>query len=103
MTILSGAQVIINIAMNLYPTAIGVDATSGYVYVSSYYSSDVTVLSGTRVIEGIPVGRAPVDVALDSVTHLVYVANQVSRSISIIGDPLIYWPYHWYMPTVFKY
>ena len=97
--VISGTQIITTLATTSSGTAIGVNPTTGHVYLADYYNDNVTVLSGTEVVGTLAVGASPISVGVNPISGLIYVANHLGQSISIIGDML---PVRVFLPLVLK-
>ncbi len=80
---LSGTRVITTLPMGS-PRAVGVNPTSGYVYVVNSNDS-VTVLSATQVITTLSIGSYPWAIGVNPVTGYVYVANGISNDVTVIS------------------
>ena len=82
--------VIDTITVGTEPEAVAFDSLNGNVYVSNYYSNNVTVINDTnKVIDTITVGSGPEAVAFDSLNGYVYVANAGSNSVSVISPTYV--------------
>ena len=85
----SNITVIANISVGLGPTGVAYDSSNGYVYVTNYYSNNVSVINGATntVIASIAVGSYPDAVAYDPSNGYIYVANYGpnSNSVSVIN------------------
>lgn len=77
------------------PVAVGVNPATGYVYVASWGSHDITVISGTQAIAMLGAGTYPGTASVNPVTGYVYVANQ--HHVSVIGEGPVH---HTYLPPV---
>lgn|GEM_PF-319368 len=64
--------------------AIGVDSTSGYVYIANWGDATVSVIRGTQALATLPVGRHPNTVLVDAARGYVYIANVGDNTVSII-------------------
>jgi len=64
--------------------AMGVDPTTGYVYVANWADATVSVISGTQVLATLPVGRNPNTILVDPARGYVYVANVGDNTVSVI-------------------
>ena len=71
------------------PYGVAVNPAANRVYVTNYYSRNVSVIDGSTntVVATVPVGSYPSGVAVNPGTNRVYVANADSNSVSVIdGD-----------------
>jgi DNA-binding beta-propeller fold protein YncE len=97
--VISETQIITLLSTLSSGTSMGVDPTTGYVYMASEYGDDVTVIAGLGMVGTVAVGVDPIAVGVNPVSRLVYVANHLGQSISIIGDVL---PFKAFLPVVLK-
>lgn len=76
------------VAVGPMPGGLGVDATSGTVYVSDQMSNEIYVVDGATdtVTATVPVGAFPGAVAVDPGANRVYVANADSLSVIDTGS-----------------
>jgi len=67
----------VNTGNGLWPFEIAYDSSNGYLYVTNYYSNNVSVINGATntFIASIVVGKWPWGIAYDSSNGYVYVAN----------------------------
>lgn len=68
------------------PEAIGVNPTTGYIYVANCGDNTVSVISQTTVIATLPTGRWPNTVGVNPVTGYVYVTNWTSDTVTILKE-----------------
>jgi YVTN family beta-propeller protein len=70
-----------------YPYAIGVNPTTGKIYVANFGSNTVSVIDGTSnlVVATVAVGIYPYAVGVNPTTNKVYVANLTSNTVSVIN------------------
>jgi len=68
------------------PTGVAYDSSNGYVYVTNYYSDDVSVIDGStnKVIASSTVGAYPEGLAYDPSNGYIYVANFGTENVSVI-------------------
>ena len=82
-------------ALDAFPTGIGLNPITGAVYVDSFGASDVWVFDGTRcnakVTTGcgqqpkvVPTGDSTADIAVSQATNTAYVADQADGKVSLI-------------------
>ena len=70
------------------PVAIGIDPTTGDIYVANNGSDNVTVINGSTnqvIVPSISVGSDPVAIAFDSLDGDIYVANNGSNNVTVIS------------------
>ena len=68
------------------PCAIGVDSSSGRVFVANYASGNVTIIDGVNdsVIGTVNVGAYPQSIAVDSSNHKVFVASARGSTTTVL-------------------
>ncbi len=82
-----GVMDTINLSLFHFPEGVAFDSTNGYVYVTNYYSNNISIINGATntVIKNIGVGSSPAGATFDSTNGYVYVTNYYSNDISIIN------------------
>src|SRR5262249_20639180 len=70
------------------PTHVGLNRTTGVVYVLNTEADSVTLVDGRalRVLATLPVGRYPIGVAIDDVAGRAYIVNNRANSLSVVGE-----------------
>src|SRR5439155_1404357 len=89
--VISGRVVVATVPVGDGPSGVAYDSGNGYVYVSNYFSSNVSVIDGTTntVVATVPVGYLPRGVAYDSENMYVYVADYGSNNVSVIDGTTV--------------
>ncbi|TLZ97923.1 MAG: YncE family protein [Methanobacteriota archaeon] len=90
-SVISGTVVVATVPVGDGPSGVAYDSGNGYVYVSNYFSSNVSVIDGTTntVVATVPVGYLPRGVAYDSENMYVYVADYGSNNVSVIDGTTV--------------
>ena len=85
-TVISATQVVTTVVAGTKPLAVGINSTSGYVYVMNWISGDVTVLQNDQSVETLPIGGSLFDISVNPLTGLTYVAG---GKLTVIGDLVV--------------
>jgi DNA-binding beta-propeller fold protein YncE len=86
LTILSATEVIttLNVIGSAEISPIGVNATSGYIYVLDYYGGS-TVLSGTQIVGPFLSGYSAAAITVDSINGYAYVTNYDNSDVAVVS------------------
>jgi YVTN family beta-propeller protein len=74
------------------PYGVGVNAVTGYAYITNAHSNNVTIISGTKVIANVAVGKTPEGAIYNPKNELMYITNAGSNNITLInGTKVVGW------------
>ncbi len=78
-------QVIGTVQTDVGPVAVGVNPTTGQIYVANEEGSDVSVINSFTLQSSIvDVGEGPFAVAVNAITNKIWVPNQVDNTVTVI-------------------
>jgi YVTN family beta-propeller protein len=83
-TVLSGTEIIGQMAVGQDPSNIAIHAATGRVYVSNTGSDTVSIIDDTRIVATVRVGRSPGSIAIDEAGSHVYVSNSGDGTTSVL-------------------
>jgi len=80
-------SVVRTVSMGEYPWGVAVDPTSGLVYVTNYYSNNVTIVNGTTwaTVAAVGSGEFPSGATVDPRNGVVYVADWGGNDVAVVN------------------
>jgi 40-residue YVTN family beta-propeller repeat len=79
---------VVKVFNELYPTAVAYNPANKYIYVTNFFSGNVTVINSTtdKIVQNITVGESPEGVAYNPANKYMYVANSISCNVTVINS-----------------